>query len=234
MKNLIISSLLFLVFAVITNYCFASSDCVEGLWILKDGQWVSSREALGNQSFIMRFRTGEENRCVVTIDNELYNTIKEVSKKYELMDDPKSLTLDLPPMNIIVDRQGRVFSDTATSTATIKWGSKTALLEVSAPVDVYRNPEPDLGFRIRYKASTWGIASLFDKNKPQKAIDAGISLEAFHWKDFNFSLVAGIKSFGVSAGMDVTKNFGIFVGGGSEYMLQLEPTAFAGIYFSFN
>jgi hypothetical protein len=110
-------------------------------------------------------------------------------------------------------------------------------MALTLPTQVYYRPQPpDPMFRLRVRAQAGILVPELIRTvtgDKQSFWDAGIGWDFFHWNAFNVAAYTGVRSFGGGVGMDVTRNFGPYVG----YSLVYDgwrSSVQTGIYFSFN
>lgn len=119
-------------------------------------------------------------------------------------------------------------------------------LEVQLPIQVfYREEPPDPMFRLRIRAQLGVLvpqlvktvegATFGDQNDLEPFWDAGIGWDFFHIQDLSLNVAAytGIRSAGLGAGLDLTKNFGVYAGYGITYD-GWSHTLLTSVYFAFN
>jgi len=91
-------------------------------------------------------------------------------------------------------------------------------LTIRVKTKVYERPKkPDPMFRLRPRFQIGVLLSesvgfLKGEKTAYDMVDAGISLDVFHIDRFNVAPYVGIKSIGGGVGMDLTRNFGSYVG----------------------
>lgn len=110
-----------------------------------------------------------------------------------------------------------------------KYLSRTLRMNVPVKVSYLEKPEDPM-FRFRMKAEFHVLIP--ELVKKEDFIDAGVSLDFFHIKNFNTSAYVGFRSAGLSFGYDVTKNFGVQLTPSFVYT-SLKPSGSTGVYFSF-
>lgn len=114
-------------------------------------------------------------------------------------------------------------------------------LEVQLPIQVfYREEPPDPMFRLRIRAQLGIlvpqlIKTVGDRNDLEPFWDAGVGWDFFHIQNLSLNVAAytGIRSAGLGAGLDLTKNFGIYAGYGIMYD-GWDHTLLTSVYFAFN
>jgi hypothetical protein len=111
-------------------------------------------------------------------------------------------------------------------------------MEMTLPIQVgYREKPPDPMFRLRIRAQAgFLIPTIFESPIEEHILDgmdAGIGWDFFHLDFVNLSVYTGIRSVGGGLGLDLTKNFGPYLGYSLIYD-GFQSAALAGIYFSFN
>jgi hypothetical protein len=120
------------------------------------------------------------------------------------------------PVNIIVDRQGRVYgSGTGAQPYKLKldWCNYELVAESEIHLGVAQRVEPTWGFRLRIKATAGLLAAdAFTVSKLYEALDGGILVEPFFVQWANVNVLVGFRSFGAGLGADITTNFGLYLG----------------------
>lgn len=139
---------------------------------------------------------------------------------------------------IIRDWDGRVYVDGGAKKP-IKFELKlgnTVDREMAITLDTqvsYRIKPPDPMFRLRFRAQAGVlIPQLLKVNSGWNKYDAQLSFDFFHVGNVNFNVAAGVRSFGVGPGLDLTKNFGVSTNFAILYD-GFKPGALVAIYFSF-
>jgi len=125
-------------------------------------------------------------------------------------------TITADSVNIIVDRQGRVYgSGTGPKPYLIKmdWCNYEISAESTINLAVAQRVEPTWGFRLRIKATAGVlVVDAFNVDKLQEALDGGILVEPFFIQWANLNGFIGFRSFGLGLGFDVTLNATIYLG----------------------
>lgn len=144
--------------------------------------------------------------------------------------------LELDPVIIIVDRDGRVYYSGGAPRpykVHIDWCNYQIDAMGKLQVQVAQRVEPTWGFRFRLKAA-FGylpVEALAEKDAG-RGIDGGVLLEPFFLQWANLNAYVGVRSVGAGLGFDLTKNFGVYAG----YAIALgtwRSNPHAAIYFSF-
>ncbi len=151
--------------------------------------------------------------CVVREDLKAFI---EVAKEKQCLLDNKP-TFELDPVNIIVDRDGRIFySGAAPHPYKLKmtWCNYTVEAEGKVNILAAVQEPPNWGFRFRPKAYLgYLLAEPFRDDKDlKKGIDAGLMLDMLYFYDFNLNAHVGFRAVGAGLGVDVFKNFGLYGG----------------------
>jgi hypothetical protein len=126
-------------------------------------------------------------------------------------------TFELDPVNIVVDKDGRIFFSGANPhpyTLKMKWCTYDVKAEGKVNVVAAIQEPPTWGFRFRPKAfAGYLLAEPFRTDGTwSKAIDAGLMADLFYIREFSMNVHAGFRSFGLGLGVDIVKNFGGYVG----------------------
>lgn len=133
-------------------------------------------------------------------------------KKCLLTDKP---TFDLDPVTIVVDKSGRVYgsgTDPKPYQLHMKWCSYEIEGTGSVKILAAVREEPDWGFRFRPKAMVGYLPAEALAKSWQDGIDGGLLLEPFFWRSLNINAQVGVRSFGAGFGLDLTRNFGAYLG----------------------
>jgi hypothetical protein len=113
--------------------------------------------------------------------------------------------------------------------------------EIEIAVDVsestsYIREEPIAAFKPKLKIMAWydfhQIGNVDAGWTPEDGIDVGLGFEPFHVWNFNLNVVVGIRSFGGGLGINITNNFGGYVGVQVKWGSWLVAPG-AGLYFTF-
>lgn len=129
---------------------------------------------------------------------------------------------ELDPIDIVVDKDGRVFyTGAAPKPFTLKMHWCSYDVTGTGKVDLVAaiKEEPEWGFRFRPKAYIgFLLAEPFYAQGSKESVgikdvaDAGLMADFFYWKWLNINVAAGYHSFGGGLGADLTKNFGAYLG----------------------
>lgn len=164
--------------------------------------------------------------CIAQEDMDVILAVLE-QKRCQLEEAPE-ITLD--PITIIVDKDGRIYTSgngPRPYKVRIDWCGYEIEGEGQVPVVAAVREEPTWGFRFRPKA-TVGVLPFASNGR---FFDAGLLVEPFHVSWVNVNGYVGVQSVGGGIGVDVTTNFGGYVGYSLSY--SGNPGAFAGAYFAF-
>lgn len=170
--------------------------------------------------------------CVPDEDMKVFvEVLKE--KKCLLTTKPE---FKLDTVAIVTDQDGRVYSSGSAPkpyTVEMSWCTYEASAAGKVEVHVARREPPTWGARFRPKFwSGFLPVEAFRVDKPLDAVDVGLALDLFYVRSVNLNLSAGVRSFGVDVGLDLTKNFGTFLGYRVTYDgLRSNPEI--GLYFAF-
>lgn len=164
--------------------------------------------------------------CVSQEDMDAILAVLE-QKKCQLEQTP-SIALD--PITVVVDKEGRIYTsgnDPHPYKVHIDWCGYKIEGEGHVPVVAAVREEPTWGFRFRPKAAV-GVLPFASGGK---FFDAGLLVEPFHVAWVNVNGYVGVQSVGGGVGLDITSNFGGYVGYSLSY--SGSPGVFAGTYFAF-
>ena len=176
--------------------------------------------------------------CVARKDLDLF--LKLAREKKCLVENEPAFELD--PINIIVDRDGRVFfSGAEPFPYTLRMAWCDYEVEAKGKVSILaavREP-PTWGFRFRPKAyisalpleAIWHDTSVSDL-KVYDLIDAGVMVDFLYWEWANLNGAVGFRSLGGGIGFDLTSNFGAYAGYGLTWG-DWNHNVNVGLWFSF-
>lgn len=170
--------------------------------------------------------------CVQAEDMRVF--LQVLKDKQCLQRNPPTFQLD--PITIVTDVEGRVyFSGDQPNPYTLKvqWCNYTVTGTGKLSVIVAKKEPPVWGFRFRPKfAGSFIFLDAFERPTAADAIDVGFLWDFLYYKQFNLNVATGFRSVGLSVGMDLTRNFGVFAGYAfSWWTLRSNPQA--GVFFSF-
>lgn len=130
-------------------------------------------------------------------------------------------TFRLDPINLVVDRDGRVYgsgADPHPYTLAMSWCNYDVTAKGSVKLVAARREPPEFGFRFRLKAGMGPLVSdLFTRGWNLDAVDVGLLWELGFYREVNLNLVTGFRSAGVVLGFDLTRNVGLYFGYGLAY-----------------
>lgn len=154
-----------------------------------------------------------EGTCVPKADMAMF--VQLLKERKCLQDTPPTFKLD--PVNIIVDRDGRIYhtgADPKPYKLHMKWCNYEA--EGTGKVNVLAAVQepPSSGFRFRPKAfmGMLVLEPFREGKKPKDGLDAGLMLDVLYYKDFNLNVHAGFRSIGGGLGVDIFRSFGAYAG----------------------
>jgi hypothetical protein len=119
----------------------------------------------------------------------------------------------LDPITITTDKDGRIFTSGTPYKLRMTWCSYDVQGVGSVKAQAAILIPPEYGFRFRPKAylGYLPLEALEDK-KAGSGIDAGLLIDFLHWKWSNLNAAVGVRSGGLGVGVDITRNFGAYVG----------------------
>jgi len=130
-------------------------------------------------------------------------------------------TLEADPITIIVDEDNRVFFSGAEPhpyKLHLKWCETEVEFEGKLNVVAAVQEDPWWGFRFRPKAYLGYLPLVaLESKEGLDGMDAGLLLDFFYVSWFNVNAAVGFRSVGAGFGIDITKNFGGYVGYGLSY-----------------
>jgi hypothetical protein len=145
-------------------------------------------------------------------------------------------TFKLDSVTIITDVDGRVYysgADPHPYTVKMSWCGYDVTAQEKLTLVVAKKEPSVWGFRFRPKfAGSFLFVDAFNQSSAKQAVDVGILWDFVYYKAFNLNIATGFRSAGLGVGMDITRNFGGFVGAAySWWTLKVNPQA--GLYFAF-
>lgn len=148
---------------------------------------------------------------------------KDMDTILTILEDRACLATRLPklkvdPIQIVVDKEGRVFySGAEPQPFVLKMSWCNFELEARGKVDVVvamREP-PIWGFRFRPKAYMGLLPTeALHRDRPdfEDLVDAGFLTDFLYYDWANLNLAVGYRSVGLGVGIDLTENFGSYAG----------------------
>jgi hypothetical protein len=125
-------------------------------------------------------------------------------------------TVTMDPIDIVVDRQGRVYgsgSGPKPFTMHLQWCNYTLDTAGNVGLQAAMRVEPTWGFRFRMKAMLGYLpVTALEQKSGTAGIDAGLLFEPFYYGPFNLNVQLGFRSIGVGVGLDLLKNVGVYAG----------------------
>lgn len=165
---------------------------------------------------------------------ELATALKHHNCMIEEANDGR-IDLDWEPNQITVTEDGQVFVKEEL-VGSLKWCDWDLELHGKTDVLVYRQEEPaDIGFALRVKLGLMWLPTYIGKEdlSLKQMFDPAILFEPFHVWQFHAQIHGGLESFGLTLGMDLTKNLDVFVGVGLTYR-EATVVPVLGLSLSFN
>lgn len=148
-------------------------------------------------------------------DKDMATMVAVLKEKQCLL--KNSPTFKLDSIDIIVDKQGRIFYSGAAPhpyKLDMQWCGYQVHAEGKVNVTAAVQEPASYGFRFRPKAFM-GMLLLepFRSGKTAKSgIDAGLMIDPLYFKDFNLNFHVGFRSVGAGVGMDIFRSFGVYGG----------------------
>ena len=152
---------------------------------------------------------------------------EDMAKIVEVLKEKKCLQttkpeFDLDPINIVVDRDGRIFySGAEPHPYSVRMNWCNYEVEATGKVDIVaamREP-PIWGFRFRPKAYIGVLPGEAFYSLPEDdsihvmdLVDAGVMVDFLYYDWANLNAAVGFRSLGAGIGFDLTSNFGAYGG----------------------
>lgn len=172
-------------------------------------------------------------------DSEIIKQLEELIKQnQELSLQVKELQLlqeahpelELEPLQIVVDKNGRVFV-TDSLAGKLKLGNLKYDVVINLKTTISQSKRGEFGLTFRAKAAALQSYELDDFDNVRTYVSPALMFEVFYYRDFNFNFMVGTRLYGASIGMDVTKHFGVVTGIGFKYNDEKAPII--GVAFDF-
>lgn len=139
-------------------------------------------------------------------------------------------------ITIVTDEDGRVFHSGADPRKpyrlTMKWCHLTVVADGEVEVVAALRPPETAGFRFRPKAYLGYLPFKLADREFEAGIDAGMLIDLAFIEWANFNLGAGFRSVGAGFGVDISQNFGAYVGYAAGWTGPLHNIN-AALYFAF-
>lgn len=148
-------------------------------------------------------------------DEDMKAFVELLKEKKCLQDQKPEFQLD--PVNIIVDRDGRIYysgADPHPYKLRMTWCTYEVEAEGKVEVLAAVQEPPTFGFRFRPKAylGMLLLEPFRDGNTLSSGADAGLMLDMLYLHDFNLNVHVGYKSVGGGVGVDILRSFGAYAG----------------------
>jgi hypothetical protein len=149
----------------------------------------------------------------------------------------EGLKYSLEPFQIVVGQNGRVYSKSRLE-ANLKWCEYGLTFRNELDVNVHMKDEGDDGdwkFEFRPRVRLGMTFHPLDIPSPlNELISPALLFEPFHFGLIHPEAHVGLKSFGLNAGVDITRNMDAFGGVGIKWKEPSELTPVLGVSLSFN
>ena len=142
------------------------------------------------------------------------------------------------PYRIIVDKKGRVFAKDKMSFR-VKWCEFDVELQYDPEVEVHRKAEMEKPFGMRLRVRL-GVGFNFIPHgdtaykRPESLVEPMLLIESFYWRFLHAEAHAGLNTFGMGVGVDITRNLDIYTGVGLRWQKLKQVTPLLGTSLSFN
>jgi hypothetical protein len=171
--------------------------------------------------------------CVGPEDMKAFLTI--LKEKQCLLKTQPTYTLD--PVNLVIDRDGRIFfSGAAPHPYSLKMDWCTYHVEgkgkVSLVAAVQEPPKWGLHFRPKAYLGFLPGEALRTGGTARSASDAGLMLDPFYFHEVNLNVHVGFRAVGLGIGVDIFRSFGAYAGYAATWE-GFRSNAEAALWFSF-
>lgn len=183
---------------------------------------TAQNEALSPPEFLTRDNSVEipicasPATCVPKADMAIF--IKLLQEKKCRFDEPPTFELD--PIQIITDKQGRVFfsgDEPHPYKLRMTWCSYEVEAKGKVSVIAAMRKPPIWGFRLRPKAYMGLLPTEIayksaESRELRDFVDAGVMIDFLYYDWINLNGAVGYRSVGGGVGVDITENFGVYSG----------------------
>lgn len=207
---------------------------VAGLFLWVAPAWADEPQAPATQECI----PPPGGKCLT---KEQFDGVKQALEELDKIHKSPAVVTTKDKIVVVSDWDGRVYVNggtTAPLRMSVRVGDtvdRDVLMTLPAVVN-YRPKPPDPMFRLRIRAQV-GIlvpelimTATGDKNA-QFFVDGGIGWDFFHLGPVNVAAYTGVRSLGGGLGLDLTRNFGPYVGYSMVYD-GWRSSVHTGVYFS--
>ena len=122
----------------------------------------------------------------------------------------------LDPITIVTDKDSRIYvsgDKPLPYTLSMKWCGYDVSATGMVKATVAKAAPPTYGLRFRPKATLgFLLIDTFSQDTWSKGLDGGLLLEPFFYQWVNINAYVGVRSVGGGVGVDLTGNFGLYVG----------------------
>jgi hypothetical protein len=154
--------------------------------------------------------------CVPKAEMDIFVKLLQ-EKKCQLDESPE---FELDPIQIIIDKDGRVFhsgADPKPYKLRMRWCNYEVEAEGKVKLIAAMRQPPIWGFRLRPKAYMGILPSevFYSSDDPREFgdfVDAGVMVDFLYYDWANLNGVVGYRSVGAGVGIDLTENFGVYSG----------------------
>lgn len=202
------------------------------LMLLFFSQFCFAQSNFAVSSDCQKCLTNKEYNQIIKQLEDLLQSNAELIKKAKQLETLQKATpkLELKPISIIVDKQGRVFvNDKVIGKLQIGELSYDVILKLKTQIVTAKSKQ--YGFGLRFKAVAVFSYELNDKEQLKTYTSPALGLEPFYYQDFNLNLLIGPRIYGPAIGIDITEHFATLIGIGFKY--NNEKAFFLGTAFDF-
>jgi hypothetical protein len=144
-------------------------------------------------------------------------------------------TIQLDPITIVVDKEGRVYysgADPKPYTLKMSWCNYEVTARGKLDLTVAKNEPPVWGFRFRPKFSgSYLFVDGLSSTKAIDGVDVGVLWDFFYYKSVNLNVSTGFRSIGGGLGFDLVRNVTLY-GGYAFSLWTLKHNPSIGLGFS--
>lgn len=138
--------------------------------------------------------------------------------------------ISLDPINIVVDKDGRVFMQDKLM-GKLKLGKLEYDLDVGLSSKIVKAEKPPYDLHLKFKAIITQSYEYTDGDNLKGFTSGGIVLEPAYYEMVNLNFVLTPRFYGVALGLDVTEHADII--GGIGFKFNKDKALFGGVAFDF-
>lgn len=182
----------------------------------------------------------------VCLSDDRAEEIREILRDYKCLQssvknglgESEDFSLSFKEWQVVVTRDHQVFAKDKLQ-GTLQWCEWEVAFKAKPDLKAYLAPEDDpgiqWGFRPRVKlAFLLHPVAMFQSSNLSEWSEPAVAFEPFHVGFFHLQVHAGLSSFGLGPGVDLTRNLDLYAGPRIEWTQLNQVRAFVGVSVSLN